>query len=159
QKVNDALFAAAHRQRGAGEKDRSAGAEVEIGVIEKSLVAGREIVFDREVAVLQSELDEAVAVVFAALIGVEGAIARNEVELAVVVGGAASTGLPDAAVGPGGRRGPKSHLLQRGRVVGEDVTATSVAPEGDVHRAFAEKKARPLLLAARIEAPLVVARI
>ena len=97
--VENALFAAADDpRRRAGQQHGAAGAEIEVELVEEREVAGREPVLDDEILTFELQFDEAVAVVLATLVRVEGPVAGHQIDIAVRVGRRRLPGLPDAAV-------------------------------------------------------------
>ena len=150
QDIQHALLAAADNQRRrAGDERRTRGAKIKIDVVEVALVTRREIVADDDVASIQMQFDEAVAVVLAVRIGVELAVARHQVDVAVRICRGSLAGLPDAAVDAGRCGAPESLLRQCRGVEGEQRTPISVAAEPDIQNAVAQQQRRHVASASR----------
>ena len=158
--IENPLLATADNARGSARQEhRPCRSEIEIEIVQKFDVAGCEVILDHDVRSFELELDEAVAEVLATVVGVEGAVRRNQVHVAVVVRGGRLSRLPDATVASSRCRGPRSELRQRLRIEGPQHTSIPVTAERDVENPPRQQQPGPLLVGAWVEGTLASARI
>src|SRR5713226_4396395 len=123
-----------------------------VAALQAAFVKGREIVGDRNRVLRECRPDETIAVIRAARVYVERAVADAKVDVAVGVSRGSVGALPDtalAAVAP-----------QASRLVNQQPpmvqTAVAVRRECDVKDAVVEKQARALVCAQGVEGNLAV---
>jgi hypothetical protein len=90
--------------------------QIEVVFIEQALIKRREKIKHGQ---SWAEFEERVAKVHASAVGIERAVAREEVDVALAVGGESTTALPDPAAGSVRRGVECGDLLQSGSIVAQ----------------------------------------
>ena len=108
------------------------------------------------------DLYEAVSIVDTSGIGVEGPVARHEVDVSGGVGGQTSAAHPDARAFTVGGDAEGHHLLESRCVIAQNPAVVrlvvSVGRESDVNHAVAQEQCRPLVLQKGMERQLSALR-
>src|SRR6202042_1465089 len=145
------------------EHDYASGGEVDVAAVERLVVVWSEVVADLAAGGTARELEQRVAVVAAARVLVEGAVAGREEQVAAAVGGDPVTAHPYPAAlrVRGGVERPV--LVERRGVVRQDPTVVrrveAVVGEGDVHLAPHLQQGPPLILGDVVERDRAVDRV
>src|SRR5258705_11115255 len=105
--------------RTVGNQEHAPGPKVGIGVLEKLLIVGSEIILRNQFACCrETKLDDAIAVVLAHLILVKSAVPAGEVEQVARVGCDTGSGLPESTQSSVRSSVPNTLLLEGLRIIG-----------------------------------------
>src|SRR5580765_20672 len=149
--------------RAIGNQQHTPRPKVGIGVLEKLLIVWSEIILGNQFAVqIESQLDDAVAVVFATgHVLVKSAVSAGDVEEVARILRDARSRLPESSQHPIRSRVPHALLLKSLRIVRQhpSVIGADVAMRRprDVHQAILNQESGALPLAKRIESDLIAA--
>src|SRR5712692_8001964 len=131
-----------------------------VAALQEAFVKGREIVGDRNRVLRERRPDQTIAVIRAARVYVERAVADAKVDIAVGVSRGSVGALPDTALAAVGSAVERCDAPQASRLVNQQPpmvqTSVAVRRECDVKDAVVEKQARALVCAQGVEGNLAV---